>query len=930
MLSDDIDERRRPARPWLAKLFTYGGALLMVLAVLLLAIIAARLPTTTAPAMLSTTTATTAAATTTTTTTVPLTPAPTPQRRQHAICAPLRGGGTRSKEAHRPIVIRRATVLSGDRDGTVLQDRDVLLQDGVVRAVEAAGVLSVPADALVVDAAGRFVSPGLVDMHSHAGVYSYPSTFGTDDGNEMTNPITPMVRAIDAFNAHDPAIDDINRGGVTTIQSIPGSGNAMGGEGLVLKTWPRRTGRAVLHRMHVASDRVHLKMATGENPKRTYGRRSQMPMSRMGSAWVMRQRLEAAAKLRDQQDRWCAGADGSADVPPTDLSLQNLVRLLRGEAILNIHSYRTCDFEMLMMLSDEFGFKIDSVHHAHDAFQIADELARRNISAALFSDNYMYKVEASEGSIKAPAILDAAGVRVAFKSDHPVLDASYLMFEAQRGAHNGLAAARALAAVTSVPAAAIGMAGRVGCIAVGCDADVVVWDRHPLDVGARPDLVTIEGVVSFEQPVAEKLPNQPAPAARWNASLFDCAGAVAPGKALVLRGARLFLLADDRDNATRDGQTGTVVVGADGVLLCADFGANACAGSVAAGATVLDVPATFHITPGFVVADPSIRLGDEILASVESTGGDGVASGDFAARLNVTLAAGGVHGSTRLSRGVFADGILAFARSPETADVLGGVAALFRTGDGFYGNELLAEPAGAVLSDAAALHVQLGNGARSDGLSNSISGQVAAITKLLSTTLNGTLGASAATRGVVIRAHHADDILAALRLAKQFPALPWRLVGGGEAHLVAQQIAAAGLPLIVSPPRCRRDTLETMRCREDRVRTLIDAGVKLAISTSEADTLRGLRLDVGHEWARNRLSERAALRSIAQVPGALYGVSGDGVGSLVVGKPARLVLFSGHPLIANSVAALVVDAKRRRCGPQEAPFIGYEDYAGYR
>lgn len=927
----------RHRKPLLNKIVTCVTLGMLLLIVILLGVIAVKLPsassdanivattTTTVPQQTTTATTTTVSATTLASTTA----APTTAPRQHEICSPLRGLGAVQKEAHKPLLLRHATVIVGDRAGSVLADRDLLLQNGLVAAIDLSGRINAPSDAIAIDCRGRFVTPGIVDMHSHAGVGSYPSTFGTEDVNEMTNPTTPQVRAIDGFNPHDPALDDIVAGGVTTIQVIPGSGNAMGGEGAVFKVWPRRSGRAVIPRMRVVDNRVHLKMACGENVKRVYGRRGAMPMSRLGSAWIMRAKFEAAAKLRAQQDRWCAGLETPATPAPTDLSLQNIVRLLRGEAILNVHCYKTEDLEMIMRLSDEFGFKIDSVHHAHEAFQIADELARRNISTALFSDNYAYKMEAIEGSIRAPAILDDAGVPVTFVSDHPVLDASYLMIEAQRAAHNGMKNSSALASVFSVPAAAIGLAGRVGSLQVGVDADVVIWDRHPLSVGARPDWVSIEGVVVFEQATPELQPNVPPPAARWNATTFDCASVTSSG-ALAIRGARLFKLEGAQDSASNDGQTGTVVVDRDGSLLCADFGANACATTVTnTNAATINVPNTWHVTPGFVVGDPSIRLGDEVLSSSEQSGGDGVATGEFAERLNISLAAGGVHGSTRLSRGVFADGILSYARAPQTGDILGGSCAVLRTGDGFYDSELALEPNGAVLAEAAGLYFVLGNDARSGTVAQSVSGQIAAITKLLGS-LNGTLAAQAAQRGVFVRAHHADDILAVLRLAKKFANYQWRIVGGAEAHLVAAQIESAGVPLIVSAPRCRRDTLESMRCRQDRLRLLVNAGVSLALSTPDTDQLRGLRLDAGHEWARNRIGERAALRAISQVPGSLYGLNSEGVGTLVLNKPARLVLFTGHPLVTNSVVAAVIDGRRRRCAPTEAPFVGYEEYSGWR
>jgi imidazolonepropionase-like amidohydrolase len=163
-------------------------------------------------------------------------------------------------------------------------------------------------------------------MHSHIGVYSYPDSFGTQDGNEMTNPVTPFMRVVDAYNAHDPAIDDILAGGVTTIQVLPGSGNAMGGQGALFKTWPRRSNHANIQRAQLNTSFITLKMACGENVKRVYGRgKGVMPMSRMGSAYVMRDMFFKAKKLLDSQNAWCQGDTESGDFPE-DLALQPLVK----------------------------------------------------------------------------------------------------------------------------------------------------------------------------------------------------------------------------------------------------------------------------------------------------------------------------------------------------------------------------------------------------------------------------------------------------------------------------------------------------------------------------------------------------------------------------------------------------------------------------
>ncbi len=247
-----------------------------------------------------------------------------------------------------------------------------------------------------------------------------------------------------------------------------------------------------------------LKMACGENPKRVYGARNQMPQSRMGSGWITRQQFEQARKLKASQDEWCEdtlnGVIPATRDYPTDLSLEGLVGLLRGTARLQNHCYQVQDMEMQIRISREFGFNISAFHHALEAYKIPDQLKANNIAVATFADLWGYKMEAYDASVHAPKMLFEAGVDVILKTDHPVIFARNLMYEAAKAHHYGLPRAAAIAAVTSTPARAIGIEQTVGTIRVGLDGDVVVWDRDPLLLGATPNYVVIDGSITVSNP----------------------------------------------------------------------------------------------------------------------------------------------------------------------------------------------------------------------------------------------------------------------------------------------------------------------------------------------------------------------------------------------------------------------------------------------
>ena len=386
--------------------------------------------------------------------------------------------------AHPPTLLQHATVWTAT--GEVLADTDVLLQDAKIAAV--GKKLALPAGGRAVDATGKFVTPGIVDMHSHLGVYAAPSAKAHQDGNEMTSPTTPAVRALDAFDPEDPAIARSVAGGVTTALILPGSGNVVGGQALYVKLY----GKTVAD-MAVPKAPRAMKWAMGENPKRVYGTRGQLPMSRMGHGWVLRKMLFEAKDLRESQDKYDREPDPKG-ARPGKPELEPIVALLRGEVWLEVHCYEVHDIETLIRISHEFGFKVAAIHHALEAWKVPQLLKAENIGVATFADLWGFKMEAYDASVHAPQILNDAGVTVALKSDHPVLDSSWLMDEAAKAHHYGVAEQAALQMVTRNPARLIGLGDRVGTVEVGKDADVVVWPKNPLSLGVRPERVFVGGV----------------------------------------------------------------------------------------------------------------------------------------------------------------------------------------------------------------------------------------------------------------------------------------------------------------------------------------------------------------------------------------------------------------------------------------------------
>lgn len=395
----------------------------------------------------------------------------------------------------------------------------VVISGGKITVAGPADAVRVPSDARIVRAEGRFLTPGLIDTHSHMGVYPMPSVDPHADGNEMTDPTTPYVFSEHAFWPQDPSIDDAVAGGVTTIQVLPGSGNVIGGRAVVLKLRPRREARA----MRFPGAPFGLKMACGENPKRVYGSRNQQPMSRMGNVFKMRQAFLQAKTYADKRARYerqiavwrerleAARADSAVEPPgeepapvPRDLGLETLADVLEGRVKVHIHCYRADEMLLMLSLAEELGFDIASFHHATEAYKIADVLGARGVSASVWADWWGFKLEAYDAVEANAAILEVAGGQPIIHSDSP-MGIQRLNQEASKALYAGrrlgldVEPDQALKWITKNPAEALGIADKVGTLEVGKMGDVVLWDRDPLSIYARADLVVIDGVIVHDR-----------------------------------------------------------------------------------------------------------------------------------------------------------------------------------------------------------------------------------------------------------------------------------------------------------------------------------------------------------------------------------------------------------------------------------------------
>lgn len=395
--------------------------------------------------------------------------------------------------ASRPTVIRNVNILTAATP--VIRNGAILLQNGRITAV--GQTVSAPADALVIDGAGKFVTPGIIDTHSHLGVYPAPGTAANSDGNEATNPVTAHVWAEHSVWPQDPQFPRNLAGGVTTLQVLPGSANLIGGRSVVLKVVPSVS----VQGMKFPGARYGLKMACGENPKRVYAQRG--PSTRMGNVAGYRAAWIGAEQYRRRWDAWLGG-DRKADPPARDLANETLAEVLRGNILVHNHCYRADEMMQMIDISKEFGYKIRSFHHGVEAYKISDVLAKEEISGSLWADWGGFKMEALDGIRANIAIVHASGARAIVHSDDPS-GSQRLNQEAAKALAAGRAAGinvteeDAIKWLTINAAWALGLDDKIGSLEAGKNADVVLWSGNPFSVYSRAEKVWVDGALLFDR-----------------------------------------------------------------------------------------------------------------------------------------------------------------------------------------------------------------------------------------------------------------------------------------------------------------------------------------------------------------------------------------------------------------------------------------------
>jgi len=424
-----------------------------------------------------------------------------------------------------PVLIQGATVLTGT--GERLDGADIVIANGRIQSIGKG--LAAPDNARVIDAHGKWVTPGIIDIHSHLGVYASPAVKGLDDGNEATSPVTSNVWAEHSVWPQDPGFETALEGGVTTMEILPGSANLIGGRSVIVKNVQAVTYQA----MKFPGAAYGLKMACGENPKRVYGGKNQAPSTRMGNVAGYRQAFADAQDYQQQWDKYnrelatynkkkAEQADGTAKkskdkdaaadkelTPPSppkrDLKLETLAEVMKGNIRVQMHCYRSDEMATMLDVATEFGFKITAFHHAVEAYKIADRLAENNVCAAMWADWWGFKMEAYDGVQENLAIVDYPEHSCAIVHSDSGDGIQRLNQEAAKAMAHGqrvgltVPPERAIRWLTYNPAKSLGLEDRIGTLEAGKGADVVIWNGNPFSVYALAEQVFIDGALTFDR-----------------------------------------------------------------------------------------------------------------------------------------------------------------------------------------------------------------------------------------------------------------------------------------------------------------------------------------------------------------------------------------------------------------------------------------------
>ena len=393
---------------------------------------------------------------------------------------------TYSPQPSETTLITNARIIDGT--GQEIAEGSVLITDGKITAIGA----DISGDAaLTIDAGGKYVTPGIIDIHSHLGNYPTPSVSAHGDGNEVTSPVTSEVYAEHGVWPQDPGFDEALQGGVTTLHILPGSANLFGGRGVTLRNISART----VQEMKFPDAPYTLKMACGENPKRVYGNKGG-PGSRMGNVAGYRKNWIKAQDYKKKRDK---GGDGFK----RDLQLETLADVLDGKILIQMHCYRADEMVQILDIAKEFDYKVTTFHHAVESYKIADILKENDTCSAMWADWYGFKMESYDGILENVPFVHAAGACAMIHSDDEKGIQRLNQEVAKTWAHGNRAGlniskAEAWKWLSTNPAKALGILDETGTLEVGKRADVVMWSADPFTTYARPEKVFLDGALLFD------------------------------------------------------------------------------------------------------------------------------------------------------------------------------------------------------------------------------------------------------------------------------------------------------------------------------------------------------------------------------------------------------------------------------------------------
>jgi imidazolonepropionase-like amidohydrolase len=816
--------------------------------------------------------------------------------------------------ASKPIAYRGARIYTAV--GSPMEHGVLIVDQGKILAIGPEDKVQVPDQATVRDLASKVIIPGLVDTHSHIGIYPRPHVPANSDGNEMTGPAQAGLRALDAIYPDDPGIRMAVAGGVTTANIMPGSGNVIGGQTLYVKLRGQTIEAMRIPNIPVLGG---LKMANGENPK-GYGRRGQpqAPVTRMKLAALQREQF---VKARDYQRQWTtyrkAVAEGkTVPQPETDLAMEPLVEVLERKRTVHFHTHRADDLMTALRLAEEFGFEI-VLQHATEGYRVVEELVRRKAPVSLtLVDSPGGKLEAAGVLEENAAVLDKAGVKVAINTDDFITESRFFLRTGAIAVRGGMPEDAALRALTLYPAQMLHLDGRLGSLEAGKDADFVVLSGPPFSVYTQVLETYIDGAQVFDRSrqrdwayqaggfaLADlnQLPKPPAPLKPFPpAKIPD-----RPKEASSANGspARVAVLA---------GRLHTVAQGTipDGAVLI-ENGKIRYVGS----RTQLELPpetpvlTAAVVTPGLIDAHAVVPISGGLNVPADQEQDE--TSDPNQADLRVLDS---FNPNEPLLQFLREQGVTVVHSTPGRVNVIAGQSGIFRTYGRTAEQMTLRSPAGLLINLG-----EIPKQAYSGRLPNTRMGTASLVRTAFTQARNNARKRAAAKDEdkrpprnlklealelaldgkvpVIFSAHRADDLGTALRLAKEFN-LRAVLDLATEGYLMADTIAAAKVPVVVHPTMQRVGaSLETYNSHLCNAALLAERKIPVAIGTAFEGYVPKTRV-LRHETAMamvNGLGFDRALQAVTLDAARLLGIE-DRFGSLEVGKVADLVLYDGDPL----------------------------------